>query len=163
MIYTIQNLVLPTDEKHQACRKLFYRGDYGIIDTQRKRLTLGFAQRCDFTTYLNACSWQKWREYTNLKNISLTLSITGDARVTLVGYHKDAFAITKKQFATVDIHHDTCKDITIPFPKNNEQMIGFEITALSDKVTIYRGTYTTEINETQLRPVSLHLDRKSVV
>lgn len=157
MIYTIQNLVLPIDEKHQACRKLFYRGDYGIINKKKKHLTLGFAQRCDFTTYLNACSWQKWQKYTQADNITLHLHIRGDAKITLLGYHKEAFSVNRQEFYTKEIHHETCQEVILPFPSNNEQMIGFEITALSSQLTIHKGFYTTKIKDESLNHISLHI------
>ncbi len=157
MNYTIQNLVLPVDEKHQACRKLFYRGDHGIIDEKKQRLILGFAQHCDFTTYLNACSWQKWQKYTHAENITLHLYIRGDAKINLVGYHKEAFSINRHNFYTKEVHHDTCKEVILPFPDNHEQMIGFEIVALSKQTTIYKGFYTTKVETESLNPISLHI------
>lgn len=155
MEFTIQNLVFPTDAKHKGCRKLFYRGDHGIIDEEKHTLTLGYAQFCDFVTYLNACSWQKWQRYTKAKRLSLKLTLAGKAKITLLGYHKDAFSVVRKHFETRIVNCKKSKTITLEYPENNEQMVGFEIVALSGQVVVYDGRYVTEINEEELNPVTL--------
>lgn len=156
MQYKIQSIVFPTDEKHQQCRKLFYRGDHGILDRENKKLTLGFAQRADFVTYLNACSYQKWKRYTNIKNVTLHLDIEGEARILFLGYHKDALTVDRLEFSEKEFKGKKRRTIDFSFPDNDEQMIGFEITALSD-CTIFGGYYSAEINEKQMRNVTLSL------
>ena len=64
----IQTLVMPSESKHQQCRELFYRGDAGFYNQKEKQLVLGTGQKMDFATYLNGCSYRKWKKYTNIKN-----------------------------------------------------------------------------------------------
>lgn len=73
----IQNLILPTETKHKACRKLFYRQATGVVDEEKKSLWLGFAQTVDFVTYMNACSWRKWQKYTGARRLKLHLVLGG--------------------------------------------------------------------------------------
>lgn len=148
MQYQIQKLVLPSDEKHQDCRELFYRGDAGILDGDS--LTLGFAQKCDFATYLNACSWRKWQKYTIAKRLSLHLRVDGKARIELVGYNYEAKTVVKKVYATEDFDGGTDGEFVFEFPENDEQMVGFLITALSEKVTISGGYFAVEVEEKKL-------------
>lgn len=155
MQYKIQSLVFPTDEKHGGCRKLFYRGDSGIYNQEKQILTLGFAQRCDFVTYLNACSWQKWQKYTSAKSLTLHLRIKGEARVTFLGYHREALTVTQKEFAKKDYQAAEETEIEYTFPDNDEQMVGFEIAALSPELTIFGGYFTVEVDEKEMNPVVL--------
>ncbi len=157
MKYQIQSLVLPTEEKHSGARKLFYRGDLGIHDKEANTLTLGFAQHCDFVTYLNACSWQKWQKYTNAKSLTLHLEILGEAKVSFLGYHKEALTVTQVQFAQKDYRTQKREVFSFTFPKNDEQMVGFEITALSSELKIFGGYFTVEVDDDKVNPVVLSL------
>lgn len=157
MQYKIQSLVFPTNEKHRGCRKLFYRGDYGILDENKTTLTLGFAQRCDFVTYLNACSWQKWQHYTNAKSLTLHLTIRGEARITFLGYTRDALTVTQEKFAEETFTTSNSQEISFQFPDNDKQMVGFEITALSPELIISGGYYTVEVGKKDINDVVLAL------
>lgn len=156
MEYRIQSLVFPTEEKHRVCRKLFYRGDFGILDTKNKTLALGYGQGCDFTTYINACSWQKWQRYTSAKKVRLHIDFEGDLEFTFLGYSKDALTVERKEFETKAFHNKVRKESVYEFPDNDEMMIGFEVTGLS-KSKIYGGYYTVEVEKKNVNDVTLSL------
>lgn len=155
MQYRIQTLVFPTDEKHYACRKLFYRGDLGILDKEKNELTIGDAQTCDFVTYLNACSWQKWQRYTKAKKLTLHLEVSGEVRIELVGYHQEALSPARTLFAKQDFSSEDKQLVELEVPENDEQMVGFTITALSSGAKLYGGYFTVEIPEKELNDVTL--------
>lgn len=156
MEYRIQSLVLPTEEKHRGCRKLFYRGNLGILDTEKKTLTIGYGQGCDFATYINACSWRKWQNYTNAKKLKLHITFEGDAELTFLGYDKEALAVNRKEFAIKKYSNKTKKEIIYEFPENDEMMVGFEISALS-KCTISNAFFTVEVKDSDVNNVVLSL------
>lgn len=156
MEYRIQSLVLPTEEKHRGCRKLFYRGSHGILDTKKQSLSLGYGQGCDFVTYLNACSWQKWQKYTTAAKLTLHLDIEGDVELTFLGYSKEALTVDRKEFDTKTFHKKSRREIIYTFPDNDEMMVGFEISALS-KCTIHGGYYTVEVKKSDINNVTLSL------
>ena len=156
MEFRIQSLVFPSEEKHLQCRKLFYKGDRGILDRENGRISLGYAQHCDFTTYLNACSYQKWQKYTGAGSLKLHLDIKGHANITLIGYDKKAISVNSVEFLGKRISIEKRSTISLQYPDNDEQMVGFEITAL-DKCTIYGGYYTVEVEKKDMQDVVLSL------
>lgn len=156
MEYKIQSLVFPTDEKHQQCRKLFYRGDHAILDCDEHKLTMGFAQHCDFVTYINACSYQKWLKYTNAGTLTLHLEFEGEAELTFIGYTKKALTVNQTVFDKKKFTNKKRSTIEYRFPANEEQMVGFEITALSNCV-IYGGYYTVEVDKNNLNDITLSI------
>lgn len=157
MKYKIQSLIMPVEEKHGGARKLFYRGDTGLLDKKERTLRLGFAQRCDFVTYLNACSWQKWQHYTNAKSLTLHLDIQGDAQITFLGYHRKTLTVTQKEFAQREFKSEERREIEYVFPDNNEQMVGFEIAAIGTELKIFGGYFSVEVDESTLNPVTLSI------
>ncbi len=157
MKYKLQSLTLPIDPKHSTCRELFYRSDSGILDTEAGTLTLGMAQHCDFATYLNACSWQKWQKYTFAQDLTLNLEIDGDVKLTLVGYSLDGEFVRKTVVATQDFHTEERTEITFKYPETAEQILGFEMVALSTKVTIFGGGFSADIDKKGLNPVTLSI------
>ena len=154
--YKIQSIVLPSDEKHLQCRRLFYRGDHAILDRENNELRMGYAQRCDFVTYLNACSYRKWRYYTGVKGLKLHLDIQGKAELNFIGYSKDMLTVVRHDLGTLMASADKRQEVVYEFPDNDEQMVGFEITAL-EKTTIYGGYYTVEVEESKINHVVLSL------
>ncbi len=155
MQYKIQDIVWPHSTNHQRCRKLFYRGDDGILDTDK--LTLGFAQSIDLLTYLNACSWEKWQKYTYAQKLTFHLKICGKARITFLGAHKEALTVITTEFTQKEYDHEKSQEISYEFPENSEQMVGVKILALSPKLTISEGYFSVEIPESSLNPVKLAL------
>ncbi len=157
MKYLIQSIVFPTQKKHFACQELFYKSDGGILDANNHSLKLGFAQRCDFSTYLNACSWKKWRTYTSAKDLQLTLEVEGALRVQLVGYAMDKGILTQTLLAKKDFQTKGREKITLACPESDDWVIGFEITALAQELTIYGGGFEVETAEETLNDVTLSL------
>ena len=86
MQFNLQNIVLPQDEKHQVHWKLFYRGPRCTYDTSNQMFHLPKGIVIDFATYLNGFSNEKWKKYTDLSNLTLHLSKSGEFILKLVGY-----------------------------------------------------------------------------
>jgi len=154
--FKIQSIVFPVDDKHSQCRKLFYRGDKGILDGEKNELKLGYAQKIDLVTYINACSYRKWKTFTNCKKASINLSVSGPVRVAYVGYNNDSSFVQKKVFSEVNYCNPGQQEIEYEFPDNNEQMIGVEITAL-ERCIIHGGSFCLKIDESEMQEVNLSL------
>lgn len=154
--YKIQSIIFPTEEKHRGCRKLFYRGSRGILDVNKKHLSLGYGQSCDFVTYINACSYQKWKTYTNASNLTLHLTVKGDVEIIFLGYSKDALTVNRKEYDTKKYLSKSKHEIVFSFPENDEMMVGFEISALSN-CTIYGGYYTVDVDKSSINNVTLSI------
>ncbi len=154
MEYKIQSLVFPTETKHQQCRELFFHGSSGYMDRQNKCLILTQGQNVDFTTYLNACSYEKWLTYTRAEGAVLYLDVQGDFRICYLGYSKDVVMIERSEFASEEYHLDKRGEIRFAFPERRSRMLGFELYPLGP-CTIYGGYYTLSCEEQDLRDVTL--------
>ncbi len=154
--YKIQSLVLPTERKHKACRELFYKGDYGVIDEKTKTLCLAKYQFCDFNTYLNACSYRKWKKYTVAGALSVSIEFVGHIKISYTGYSKQGINTFNTLFATEEYSSETPKVITFTYPENNEQMVGFEVSAIEDS-KIIDANYQVEVPEDAINDVVLSI------
>lgn len=153
MNYSIQNIVFPTETKHQQCIELFYRG-MGYLDRINRTLTLSCGQTADFATYLNGCSYRKWLTYANVGKASLTLDIKGDFTLVALGYSKNLATVERAEFFITNYAIPERKNITIEYPENNEQILGFEIHA-KERTILYGGYYSVECKESDLHDVRL--------
>lgn len=156
MEYKIQSIIFPTEAKHQQCRKLFYRGTNGYLNRKNKELVLGKGQTSRFCTYFNACSWQKWQKYTAAKSLKLYLEVEGEVSLTFLGFHKELMNIIRNEFAVIEDKNSGKRTIIYDFPENNEQMVGFEISAISD-CTLYGGYYTVDVDKSEVNDVNLSI------
>lgn len=154
MEFTIQNLVFPTESKHLQCRELFYRGDQGYYDDQNRALSLGRGQFADFVSYFNACSYAKWRRYTYAGRLTLHLEIEGRFSIRLVGYSLDQRAPVRCDFSLAHYDLPRRESLSLPFPENDEMMVGFELSS-ADDCTLYGGRYSVECAERDLNDVNL--------
>ena len=68
------------------------------MDRQQNKLTLQDCSITDFTTYLNGCTLSKWKQYTNIQNLSLQLKLQGRGRIVLVGYHLDVYSPCRREY-----------------------------------------------------------------
>jgi len=120
----LQSLILPTDTEFP---ELYYRGAISLADTDI----------VSFDTYFNSFSYTKYRDYTNVEDVTFTCSINGDALVQLCVFDGEEHIICSTQRkGAVSLSIKLAK-----LPKN-----GFlypKITALSD-CTIIGGEYSAE-------------------
>lgn len=154
MEYKIQSLVFPTEAKHQQCRDLFFHGYHGYLDRANQCLSLSYGQNVDFTTYINACSYEKWRTYTKAGRAVLYLDVQGDFRVCYLGYRKEVVMIERTEFASEEYHLTGRQTVRFMFPENQERMLGFELYPLGP-CTIFGGYYTLTCEESDLNDVTL--------
>ena len=153
MEYLIQKIILPTEVKHQQCRELFFKGN-AYLDREKKTLLLGRGAIVDFTTYLNGCSYRKWKKYTCMKSVSLHLEIEGTFSLVLLGYTKKPAMIERTEFDCFNYQAIERQNVEYKFNTNNEQIIGFEIHASGD-CKFYGAYYTAECEEATMNSIRL--------
>lgn len=153
MEYLIQKIVFPTDVKHQQCKDLFFRGS-GYLNRKEKTLLLGRGEIADFTTYLNGCSYRKWKKYTCVKSVSLHIEIEGTFSLLFLGYTKKPAMIERTEFDYRSYQNIERRNIEYKFDVNDEQIIGFEIHASGD-CKFYNAYYTAECEEESMNTVRL--------
>lgn len=153
MEYRIQNIVFPTEVKHQQCKDLFYHGN-GYFDRDMRSLSLDCGEIADFTTYLNSCSYRKWKKYTDVTNPAVYIDIEGDFSILLLGYNKEVISIDRTEFLYKIYSGKVRGFIKLEFPENDLQIIGFEIHAYG-KCKFYGGYYTVQCDEENIHDVKL--------
>ena len=156
MEYKIQSIIFPTESKHQQCVRLFYRSDGGYLNRKDKSLHLANAQNVDFATYLNGCSYRKWRTYTKAGKAVLYLDIRGDFEFLPVGYSKNVVTIERTEYASIEYHLKERSIIRFEFPENENQMLGFELHTIGECV-IYGGYYAVQCEAEDINHVCLCL------
>lgn len=153
MTYKIQNIVLPTEVKHQQCRDLFFHGN-GYLDRNENTLSLSRGEVADFVTYLNSCSYRKWKKYTYAQEPALYIDVEGDFSLLLLGYSKEIASIERTEFSFKSYSLQKREVLRITFPENDLQIIGFEIHAYGN-CKFYGGYYTVECDENYIRNIQL--------
>lgn len=152
----LQSILVPPYEEIDIHYGLFYRGRKQIVDREQQIMQMADKSIADFTTYINGCSYGKWREYTDIKGLKLRLDVQGKFAIILVGYHLDIYSPVRKEYGRFAYDFSEKTSIELEFPANEESMLGFEIEAIQDFV-LYGGKYVGEYEEASLRNVELCL------
>lgn len=153
--FVIQSIVFPKETKHMTCVGLFYRGENGYLDREHGKLTLGTGQKCDLNTYINSCSWGKWRRYTCAEKVTLILDIEGSYELRYTGYSLEYDEPVRKEFGVITNVGSKRENVSFEYPDNDETVVGVEITAI-DKCTIHGGYYEADYSG-QLNEVNLSI------
>lgn len=132
---------------------LYYRGPSTQFGSTYH---LGPNQSVSFDTYFNIFSIDKWKKYTSIENLSLTLKIQGECQIEVFEAQltNKEKSIRKISSASKDYSSNF---ITIDFP-DIESIHGvcyFTITAGKNSCTIIDGAYETYIQENTLNRVKL--------
>ncbi len=154
--FKIQSIIFPEEEKHLSCRELFYHGDSGTIDHEKNCIKIKEKQEIDLTTYINACSYRKWKTYTNCGRATIKLDVSGDVKITFLGYSKNLYNVTKEIFDEIEYKGSKKRTIEYEYPENDQQMIGVQITALSN-CEIFGGGFYLAIEAKDMQYVNLSL------
>lgn len=149
----LQNIIFPTDNKLKSNWGLFYRGVRCVINDNNEML-LFKNKHVDFATYLNGFPLNKWRKYTNLKNITLHLDIKGKFEFFAIGYHLEPIFL-HEHFHSDYYTFEEKTTLTFTYPEDNqEEMLTFELHALEDCV-VYGGYFTAEFEMPDIREIEL--------
>ena len=150
----LQNIIFPHTEALEDNWELFYKGDRGVITEDGLHLPL--YAHSEFYTYLNGFSNRKWKTYTNVKNITLVLDVTGCCEIEYAAYSMPMIVPEKKFFAKTKKADAERSVIEFTYPDTDEQLLGFEIRCFGN-CTIHGGYYYTAVEEELLTKVELSI------
>ena len=136
----IQNIIFPTSNDMEMNAKLFYRCEAGYLDRSAQIYYMADRTKADFVTYLNGCSYGKWKEYTDICGAKLELEISGQCKVLLVGYALNVYSPERTVFEEIEVNTNTKEIITCEYPDSDNLMIGFEIMSI-ENTAVYGGRY----------------------
>lgn len=142
---TIQNIIFPDKEELKRHFNLYYRGTRGIIKKtdEENHLMIPQYSIVEFNTYFNGLSLKKWETYTDLSSLSLNLDIEGKFVIRLCGYKFDSTTPEMILLGEYPFELEQRQTIELPIPKNENQMVAFELEA-ETACTIYGGKYIGE-------------------
>ena len=150
----LQNILFPDKDRYMNYQTLFCREGKGIYDDKNQCLVMAKYTVCDFGSYLNGFSVQKWKEYTNIGKVSLKLEVEGEFELIFSGYHLVQLAAQKHIFFKKRFSCSSRQIIEIEIPETKETLIGFEIQTFSD-CRIFNGGYFAEVDEHKFNSVVL--------
>jgi len=152
----LQQLRFPEAEVCPA-PELYFRGLDSVGPDGPARLPAGRTLGAD--TFFNAFSIGKWRKYTRLDNLTLTLKLSGTARVRLLHCHLEGGAVQKsvvlERAASAD--GPSRLELPVPGPLAEEGAYAFELTGVGD-CALYGGSWGTDAAPEALNAVDIALD-----
>ena len=113
-------------------------------------------------SYFNSFSIAKWKKYTILDNLSVSLTLKGDCDLFLCGaYINDKNIICRKNdnLVTQSFSSDTAKEVKLKFDLKNYSMCPLVYIQIKAKghVELYGGYYYTELDEKTLPDIKIAL------
>lgn len=150
----IQNILFPLTEELKMHHDLYYRGARGVTLCDGGNQGIGFPKFAyiEFNTYFNGFSNEKWKTYTDLSEVTLSLKIRGDFNLKILGVSLVNNCPQVTVFSVQKYHCPVCEEITVKFPVSEDRMLAFAIETLSECVLYggcYSGTFLSD-NQTNL-------------
>lgn len=105
-------------------------------------------------TYFNGVSIDKWKKYTDIRGLQVTLSLKGTFKISLIYKQKIHHNIYENTVVETIFQEDTPTDITLSFPDGNG-MACFQIEAFKDDGEFYGGFYSTNIEKEHLQDIKI--------
>lgn len=140
--------------KKQDVRRA-YTAKKAAYSYSEKYLFLKKGERIGFDTYFNGFSIDKWKKYTILDNLHLSLTLQGKLKVTLVNKQRMHERVIEKVLSETAV--DSASKQTWDFAydiQSAKGMLAFELEAAEDSI-FYAGAYCSEVSSCQLRNVKL--------
>jgi GT2 family glycosyltransferase len=109
-----------------------------------------------FDTYFNAFSLAKWRKYTHLGNLKLSLTLQGNFYAELRGFSLSREGIHHAKFFVNKYSLASPETVTLEFPPSDCDIVFFKIKAISD-VKIFSGAYSSDVPEENMNDVNISL------
>lgn len=155
MKYIVQNIVFPD---HEVCdeEQMYFR-HHGNLVQEEEGLKLDEYALCDFSTYFNSFSLNKWTTYTKLSNLYLEICVKGNVIVELYSASWFQKKAVHECIGRYTIQTSTPKTYEFPVDISQNDSVYFRIKAADSQAFFYGGCYYTEIDENELNPVHIDL------
>lgn len=154
----LANVLLEPNASSSQYPALYCRAEYPLARTANGEWCITQAGYYDFTTYFNALSIKKWREYSKIREVQLHLELKGSPC--------KVHATSARPFTQVAVKGDVlcaldgpddvlCGDVVLP-EGPHDVLVSFAIEATGPLV-IGDCYYFTEVHEADLNPIELAL------
>ncbi len=151
----LQNILFP-DNSMSEYWELFYRGRRGRLSGSGKDrcLFVGEDSYLEFNTYLNGLSFSKWKKYTGVEKVRLSLEMEGKADIILCGHTLGQDVAVRNELHKQSVDCKERKKVFFDFPENDETILSFEIFTESE-IKLYGGCYEGVFSENEKQEVEL--------
>ena len=156
-MFKIANVFVDKHKQAKQCPTLYCHAN-AMFQPKKQVNEIKFydAGTFDFTTYFNALSVKKWKNYTILSDFRLHLEIEGcKGSVTLT--YADQFTRFEPNKFPEKVNFDATKKtcvLDLRFPECDADLLGFIIEA-SDKFTLKNSYYYSDADESSVSDVKL--------
>lgn len=151
----LQTIIFPDDA---ICSQsdLYFHGDVEKKD-EKVKLTVAAEKSCEFDSYFNGFSIDKWREYTQVRDIYLCLRLLGKGRVIAKNkyYDRQSQKLVDKEIKSVEVDFLEPADINIFFESECQGVLYFVLEAKNDNLHLCEGYYCADIEESLCRDVAV--------
>lgn len=162
MQHLLQHMLMPQAGRCMQL-EMYFRLEPGISLTEnlppfkdRQALVFEDHRVAWFDTYFNGLSIEKWKKYTSIGEVSVTLFLKGKFNIQLLGKEKIHQEHKEKVIAQTDFESKTLTSVTLPFHDFDGRGMYFVRLESRKKGSQYwGGCYSAEISEDKLQPVEL--------
>lgn len=106
-------------------------------------------------TYFNSLTIEKWRKYTKVNAVLLTLSLQGKFNVSLCWKQKINDLYVERELKNITVDADARTEITLEYPEETKGMFYFRLEAVEKGGKLYGGYYAARLKEQEIRPVKI--------
>lgn len=156
----LQNLLMPQAARCTTDKMYFRLSDKNVSPSHcHQALTFSKGGWASLDTYFNGFSIEKWKKYTQIQNVSVTLFLKGGFEIQLCSKEKLHNTVAEKELSVTEAHFDTLTEVTLPFSSYEEKgMYYVKLLALSDGSEYCGGYYSADLQEDTLANVNLAIN-----
>lgn len=149
----LQKIILPSSDLEESYHNIFYRGPKGY-QADQAALYMPAYEQFDFATYVNGMPVNKWKRYTNLNNLTLTIRVKGKFKADIVGYNRDSSQPERHVLSSLEGQSSEMKSYSCSITDFNYKFLGVEIQSL-ENIIFAGGEFTSEFEEEDIRTIDL--------
>lgn len=142
---TAMELICPvTLSEEKKTQELFISGKH--IRYSSAGIVVSKNETMDFGTYFNCFSVKKWHDYTSLTAVRISLAMAGQAQVEIYAIEANG----RHRLYVMEAKNDFVYDLPLKeLLEAGIEVIGIELTALSDELTFIEGGFYGNFETTQ--------------
>ena len=155
----LQNLVMPQSDLKDQEKMYFRLNRRARLANCHQEVLFEKGGVASLDTYFNSLSIEKWRKYTKVGKISISLLLHGSFQIQLLRKEKIHNSVAEKELLITRFRSDAPEWITLPFSSYEEKgMYAVKLKCASEKGHLLDGYYSGEVEPDQCNPVRLAID-----
>ncbi len=137
--------------------EMYFHSNYKVNLIQTEHTHIRFRRGGVITTdtYFNSLSVEKWKKYTNIQSLSLTVAVQGTFHISLCWKRKINDMFIERELKNIVVNAPERQEVTLAFPDETKGMLFFRIESLEKGGKFYGGYYQTMVQPDGIRPVKL--------